>query len=71
MNPQCHEKLNADNFKELLKVNTVVCEETNFWIGGFKHMMKHMNANRYNVFLFIISTKYNEEKTIHNREKYY
>jgi hypothetical protein len=62
VNPNCHANFDANDFEDLLKVNTVVCEETNFWLSRFKYIMKHMNFQRFNFFLFIILDKYNEEK---------
>ena len=60
---------NANLHDDLFKVNTVVCEETNYWLSGFKYAMKHMNQDRYNFFLFIILNIYNEEKIILNANK--
>ena len=34
------------HFQELTGTNTVVCEQTNFWALGFKHLKKHMNYKR-------------------------
>ena len=65
----CHLVFNANLHDDLFKVNTVVCEETNYWLSGFKYAMKHMNQDRYNFFLFIILSIYNEEKIILNANK--
>ena len=35
-------------------VNTVVCEQFNFGLGGFKYMVKHINYHRFHFFLFIM-----------------
>jgi hypothetical protein len=43
-------------------INTVVCEEVNYWFGLFKHAMKHMNSFRFSFFMFIILDIYNTEK---------
>ncbi len=66
----CHLYYNANLYDELFKVNTVVCEEINFWLSGFKHCMKHMNATRFNFFLFIIMNTYNIEKLKLNKKKF-
>jgi hypothetical protein len=44
----------------------MVCEQINFWLGGFKYAMKHMNVYRYNFFLYIILNELNNVK-INNR----
>ena len=64
----CHLNYNADLYDEMLKINTVVCEEANFWIGGFKHAMKHMNQERFNFFLYIMLNIYNEQKLVLNKK---
>jgi hypothetical protein len=60
--PWCIE--NCDPFKEknLENVNTVVSEEINYWLSGFKYILKHMNFSRYHFFLFVILDKYNSLK---------
>jgi hypothetical protein len=52
----CH----PDLFDDLNGTNTVVCEQINFWLGRFKHIMKHMNATRFNFFLYIILNEHNQ-----------
>jgi hypothetical protein len=59
----CLEHCDPTNNPELIGVNTVVCEQVNFWLGRFKYIMKHMNATRFNFFLYIISNEYNKIKT--------
>ena len=59
----CRENLNPNNIKELDETNTVVCEETNFWLSGYKHILKHMNHQRFHFFLFLILNMYNGTKT--------
>ena len=54
----CHPKL----FPELEPINTVVCEQLNFWLGRYKHIVKHMNIYRFNFFLYIILNEYNKIK---------
>jgi hypothetical protein len=65
---QCRKHFDADKIQELLDINTVVCEQTNFWLSRFKYIMKHMNAQRFNFFMYIILDKYNKEK-IRNKLK--
>ena len=38
----CHPKL----FPMLKDTNTVICEQINFWLGKFKHILKHMSFYR-------------------------
>ena len=33
----------------------MICGQRNFWIKGFKHMVKHMNRLRFQLFLIIFS----------------
>jgi hypothetical protein len=42
----CHKIYNIDLQEDLLEVNSVVCEELNYWFGLYKHAMKHMNSDR-------------------------
>ena len=39
-------------FPEIAPLNTVVCEQCNFWLGKYKFMLKHMNQYRF-LFFFI------------------
>ena len=50
------------NFPNLQGVVTVMCEVINSWASGFCHNTKHMNAIRFNFFLFIIFSEYNKIK---------
>jgi hypothetical protein len=65
------QEYNSDKHKELKGINSVVCEETNYWFSGFKHIMKHMNYERFNFYLYIIFNSYNEEKIQLNKVKKY
>jgi hypothetical protein len=47
-------KFECNNFKELQNINSVVCEETNYWFSGFKYCIKHMSQERLLFFLYII-----------------
>jgi hypothetical protein len=51
----CHPK----NFERLEKINTVVCEQKNFWLGKYKYIMRHMGMYRFNFFLFILCDGFN------------
>ena len=57
-------RLNNDPalYAELKDVNTVVCEQVNFWLGKFKYILKHMSFYRFNFFLFVILDNYNKVK---------
>ena len=63
----CKENCDPDKIKELIGINTSVCEETNLWFGNFKHAVKHMNFERYNFFLFNLADEYNKFKIIHSQ----
>ncbi len=43
-------------------VNTVRCEQTNFWIAKMKHITKHLNYVRFCFFLYIIFEEFNSYK---------
>jgi hypothetical protein len=66
----CHQIYNADLHSELFAINSVVCEEINYWFGIYKHAMKHMNHIRFNFFMYIIFNIYNDEKLKSNESKY-
>jgi hypothetical protein len=34
----------------LYNINTVVVEEINYWLSGFKHNLKHMNYERFETY---------------------
>ena len=55
----CAQTVHPNLFPELDDVNTVVCEQTNFFVGHHKHALKHMNKVRYHFFLFVIFDMYN------------
>lgn len=54
----CHPNL----FPELNNINTVICEQINFWLGKFKYITKHMNLNRFHFFIYLILDFYNKIK---------
>ncbi len=58
----CKSKNDPALYPELDEKNTVVCEQVNFWLGKFKHILKHMNFYRFNFFLYIILDNYNQIK---------
>ena len=62
----CKAKYAPYRFKELDKANTVVCEQINFRLGRYKHIMRHQNADRFNFYLYIIL---NEMNRIHTEGK--
>ena len=60
--PYCLKNCNPYDYKEMDKLNSVVCEEINFWAGKFKYILKHMNYYRFHFYLYIIFNLYNKEK---------
>jgi hypothetical protein len=56
---RCLQTCHPDLFPELNEANTVVVEQINFWVGGYKYITKHMNIYRFNFFLFTIFDAYN------------
>ena len=59
----CLKYCDPSKYKELNDINTVVCEDINSWLSGFKHNVKHMNKVRYSFFMFIMLNKYNERQS--------
>ena len=64
----CSINNNPDTIALLNKVNTSVCEQTNYWFGRFKHICKHMNYERYHLFIYIMCDEYNKNKL--TKQKY-
>lgn len=62
----CKENCNMDHERELDGINSMVCEELNFWLSRFKHNVKHMNNLRINFFYFIIMNLRNEYQLLLN-----
>lgn len=58
----CLNNCDPNKVEELKNLNTVVCEQINFWLSRFKYIVKHMNFARYQFFLFIILDMHNKEK---------
>ena len=54
----CHPKL----FPKLIGINTEACEQTKYFVAGFKYVTKYQNALRFNFNLYIIFTEYNKIK---------
>jgi len=63
-------RINCDPiwYPQILAANTVVCEQINYWIGKYKYIMKHMNSDRYNFYMYILFNEYNKLKV---NGKYY
>ncbi len=55
----CQTRNNPDKYPLLNNVNTMVCEQINFWASGYKHAAKHMNQTRFNFFFLIIFNEFN------------
>ena len=49
---ECKKNNDPALFPELEDTNTVVCEQVNFWLGKFKHILKHINFYRFNSLTF-------------------
>jgi tmRNA-binding protein len=59
----CLYNCDPNKVPELSELNTVVCEQINFWLSRFKYIVKHMNFVRYQFFLFNILSMHNREKS--------
>jgi len=72
-----HFKSHVDNYcalnndpdlvEELKGVNTSVCEQTNYWFGGYKHILKHMNYEHFHFIIFILCDEYNKIKLVNQK----
>jgi hypothetical protein len=75
VDPECFSTCHPRLFPELDDNNTVICEQVNYWLGNFKHIVKHMNFYRFNYFLLIILDLYNQAikiaKRIRNANKFF
>lgn len=58
----CREVFSPDLIRDLDDAQTMICEQRNFWISGFKHNVKHMNQWRFDFFLYIIFSHFNQVK---------
>jgi hypothetical protein len=60
----CREIYAPSLIRDLDNAQTMICEQRNFWIGGFKHNVKHMNQYRFTFFFYIIFSYFNEIKEV-------
>jgi len=60
----CKQNCDPDFFDKLININTSVCEQTNYWFGKHKYIMKHMSYDHFHFFMFILSDEYNKFKLI-------
>ena len=56
----CKKFCHPDNFPWVKSLNSVVCEQKNFWLGKYKYSLKHMGIYRFNFFVFLICDAYNQ-----------
>ena len=63
----CKQNCNPNDHNELKPINTVICEQINYWLGKYKFPMKCMNQVRYNFFLYIIFSNYNQINLNNNK----
>ena len=57
--PWCIKHCNPHDIDDLLNTNSTVCEEVNFWLAGFKNIVKNLNFVRFHFFMYIILNNYN------------
>ena len=60
----CDTNCHSRNFRELKDINTMVCGQQNFLINGFKYILKHMQADTYNFYLYIYLNEFNKLKIL-------
>jgi len=56
----CKKCCHTDNFPWVKSLNSVVCEQKNFWLGKYEYSLKHMGIYRFNFFVFLICDAYNQ-----------
>ena len=56
----CRENCHLDLYPACKPLNSVICEQRNFWLGRYKHALKHMTYFKFHFFLYIICDAYNE-----------
>ena len=49
-------------YPDIDKTKSMICEQRNFWISGFKYMCRHMNEDRFNFFFYIQFDYFNQVK---------
>jgi len=58
----CRETCHPNLFPDLKNINTMVCEQINFWLSKYKFITKHMHITRFHLYIFIILNQYNQIK---------
>ena len=48
---QSVEKYSQNLIRDLDNAQTMICEQRNFWISGYKHNVNHMNQYRFHFFI--------------------
>lgn len=56
----CKKICNPDNYSDLNDINTSVVEQINYWFSGYKHLVKHMNRERFKFFVYLVCNELNE-----------
>ncbi len=65
---KCLKECNPYRWPELDAINTMSCEQTNYWAGKYKHSVKHLSYERYLFFLYIIFEEFNNQKLINQKQ---
>ncbi len=47
---RCREIYSPNLIRDLDNAQTMICEQRNFWISGYKHNVKHMNHEDHLIF---------------------
>ena len=58
----CHDNCHPKLFPQLKDANTMVCEQVNAWLKNYKFIVKYMNAERFNFYLYSLFNEYNKIK---------
>ena len=64
---KCLKECNPYKWPELHAINTMSCEQTNFWAGKYKHSTKHLSYERYIFFLYIVFDEFNTQKLLNQK----
>ena len=63
----CAANNDPDLITDLDDTNTSVCEQTNYWFGRYKYILKHMNLEHFHFFIFIVCDEFNKSKLINQK----
>ena len=64
----CRINNNPDSFLPNDAINTSVCEQTNFWFGVYKNILKHMSRERFYFMIYLLCDEHNTANLIDQKK---